>query len=149
MAVVKINSRLKHFKLLERIIELSDTGIRAAADLDDLPMYTALEAMAQLAALHVRHGLKFGRHAFLLKVVHSRWPGQDGLSGRFRLSANLRSRSSNAFAYDVRAQGRDGMALDADLLIGTTPYDGAFREDLLKAHYQEILEKLQSESKPL
>jgi hypothetical protein len=32
--------------------------------------------------------------------------------------------------------------LDADLLIGTRPYDHQFREDILAAHYSDILDRL-------
>jgi len=134
---------LKHFKLVARIIDVSAAGIRGEADFECMPMYGCLEAMAQLAALHVRYCLDFERHAFLLKVNHGRWPVRDALEGSYRLSADLYSQSSNAFAYQVKVQGSVDAIWIADLLIGTKSYDGEFREDVLKAHYKEIFRKLQ------
>ena len=49
---------------------------------------------------------------------------------------------SNAFAYQVKAEGPAGLILNADVLIGTKPYDGDFKEDILKAHYRELFRKL-------
>ncbi len=143
MASIEIHSRLKHFKLLARITHVSAAGICGETDFECMPMYGCLEAMAQLAALHVRYCLDFERHAFLLKVNYGRWPAREALEGRCRLSADRYSQSSNAFAYQVKVQGSADTILSADLLIGTKSYDGEFKEDVLKAHYKEIFGKLQ------
>ena len=108
-----------------------------------MPVYGALESLAQLAALHARHLLDFARHAFLLKVNCGRWPVQGDLTGRFKLSADLASQSSNAFAYRTKAQGPVDTVLIADLYIGTIQYDGEFQEDILKTHYCKVFRKLQ------
>jgi hypothetical protein len=145
MVCMTIHSRLKHFKLVDRITQVSAEGILGEADFDGMPAFGGLEAMAQLAALHVRHNFDFERHAFLLKVNHGRWPARDDLQGHFHLSADLYSQSSNAFAYHVKAQGPGEGDLCADLLIGTKPYDGEFKEYMLKAYYRRIFRKLRAD----
>jgi hypothetical protein len=142
VATISIHSGLRHFNLLTRITRVSAEGMEAIADLHRRPSFCGLEAMAQLAALHVRHGLRFRRHAFLLKVTRGRCPGLAELQGCYRLTAERYSQSSHGFAYRVRAQGAGEGMLDADLLIGTRPYDHQFREDILAAHYSDILDRL-------
>ncbi len=143
MESLKIRSRMKHFKLVSRITRFSARVICGEADFDHLPVFGGLEALAQVAALHVRCCLQFERHAFLLKVDGGFWPAQDALTGCYRLRADLGSRSSNAFAYRVQAEGPPGVMLTADLLIGTKPYDGLFKEEILKPHYRALFEALQ------
>jgi hypothetical protein len=143
MAAIRITSRLRHFSLLARITRITADGIGAIADLNGMPDYCGLEAMAQLAALHVRHCIDFQRHVFLLKVNRGRWRLQDKLQGCYRLSAERYSQSSHAFAYRVKGQGPGDGMLTADLLIGTRPYDHEFREDILKMHYKNIFSRLQ------
>ena len=145
MAAVKMTSRLRHFSLLARITRVSEEGMDAMADLDGKPAFCGLEAMAQLAALHVRHGIQFRRHAFLLKVTRCRWPVEEVLRGSYRLTAEQYGRSSHGFVYRVRALGPGDEELDADLLIGTRPYDRQFREDILVAHYMSIFNRLQQD----
>jgi hypothetical protein len=142
MATVKMISLLRHFRLLTRITWVSPEGMGAMADLHRKPAFCGLEAMAQLAALHVRHGIDFRSHAFLLKVTRSRWPRGGSLQGRYRLIAERYSQSSHGFAYRVKAQGPGDGVLDADLLIGTRPYDHQFRKDILEAHYRNIFNRL-------
>lgn len=143
MAAITVHSRLRRFSLLTRIARVSAEGMSAIADLDRKPVFCGLEAMAQLAALHVRHCIHFQRHAFLLKVTHGRWPLQDALQGCFRLTAERYSQSSHGFAYRVRAGGPEEEMLDAEMLIGTHPYDHQFRKDILEAYYRDIFDRLQ------
>jgi hypothetical protein len=142
MAPIRIHSRLQHFNLLTRITRVSLSGIAAMAEFHEMPAYIGLEAMAQLAALHVRHCTFFQRHAFLLKVHRYRWFPQKALPGRYRLTAERDSQGSDAFTYRVRALGPVDAQLDADLLIGTQSYNGEFREDILQAHYRNVFNKL-------
>lgn len=143
MEALKIHSRLRHFRLLTRITRVWAEGIDAIADLHGKPVFCGLEAMAQSAALHVRHCIRFQRHAFLLKVNRGAWLLQDALQGSYRLTAERYSRSSHGFAYRVRARGPGDGVLDADLLIGTRPYDHQFRQDILEAHYRNLFHRLQ------
>jgi hypothetical protein len=142
MAVIRIHSRLRHFNLLTRLTRVSMAGMDAIADFYGASTYCGLEAMAQLAALHVRHSTHFQCHAFLLKVHHCRWLPPGALQGRYRLTAERHSQCSNAFDYRVKALGPAGVRLDADLLIGTRPYDDEFREDILQAHYRDVFSGL-------
>ena len=143
MASVRMISQLRHFSLLTRITRVSAEGMAAMADLHGKQAFCGLEAMAQLAALHVRHAIQFRRHAFLLKVTRCRWPVEEILRGSYRLMAEQYGRSSQGFGYRVRALGPCDETLDADLLIGTRPYDRQFREDILEAHYRNIFNRLQ------
>jgi hypothetical protein len=145
MAAIKIHSRLRHFNLLTRITRVYAEGMGAIADLHQRPVFCGLEAMAQLAALHVRHCVRFRSHAFLLKVIRGRWPLRDALQGCYRLTAERYSQSSNGFAYRVRAQGSEEGAQEIDLLIGTRPYDHQFRKDILEAHYRDLFERLRGD----
>jgi hypothetical protein len=143
MASIKINSRLKHFKLVARVTQVSGAGICGEADFDRMPVFGGLEAMAQLAALHVRYCQKFERHAFLLKINRGQLPVQKALTGCYRLSAHLRSKSSDTFAYGVKAVCPAGVMFNAELLIGTKPYGSEFKEEILKAHYKALFRELQ------
>ncbi len=145
MEAIRIRSRMRHFNLLTRITRVSSQGLSAIADLHRMPVYCGMEAMAQLAALDVRHRIDFQRHAFLLKVSRGRWPVRDMLEGRYRLVAERSGQSSQGFAYRVRAQGKEEEALECDLLIGTRPYDLQFREDILTAHYQNLFKRLKGD----
>jgi hypothetical protein len=138
---------LKHFKLVSHITHVWAAGIRGEAEFERMPAFGGLEALAQLAALHVRQGLDFQRQAFLLKVDYGRWPTRDVLQGCYRLSAERRGESNNAFAYHGMAQGPGSTIWQADLLIGTTPYDSDFRQDLLKPHYRRLFEKLRADGR--
>jgi hypothetical protein len=142
MAAITVHSRLGGFDLLTRITRVSSEAMSATADLDRKPVFCGLEAMAQLAALHVRHCICFRSHAFLLKVAHGRWPTRDALQGCFLMTAERYSQSSHGFAYRVRARGPMETMMDADLLIGTRPYDAHFQEHLLEAHYREMFNRL-------
>jgi len=142
METLKIKSGMAHFRILSKILAVSSDEMAAEAELDGAPRFAGLEAMAQTAALHARHILGFERHAFLLSVGRCQMPSMAVLSGRFRVAAVLRGRSSAAFSYQVAANGPGGEDFDGDLLIGTTAYDHRFRKEALKAHYQRIWNRL-------
>ena len=145
MALIEIHSGLQHFNLLTRIDRVFSTEIGATADFNRAPAFCGLEVMAQLAALHVRHGTLFQRHAFLLKVHRYRWRPRKALPGCYRLTAECLSQSSDAFTYRVWALGPEDAQLDADLLIGTQAYNDEFREDILQAHYRNVFYRLQQD----
>jgi hypothetical protein len=145
VAALSIQSGLRHFNLLTRINRVSAEGMEAIADLHRKPPFCGLEAMAQLAALHVRHCLLFQRHAFLLKVTRGQLPRLAELRGSYSLAAERYSQSSQGFAYRVRGHRAGEQLLEADLLIGTRRYDDLFREDILEAHYRSIFNRLRQE----
>lgn len=142
MRLLTIKSGMAHFRIVSKILAVSTDGMEAEAELDGAPRFAGLEAMAQAAALHARYILKFERHAFLLRVRRCQMPPTAVLSGRFRVAAVLRGRSSEAFVYRVTASGPGGMDFDGELLIGTMAYDDRFRKEALKAHYQKIWNRL-------
>jgi hypothetical protein len=142
MEIVKINSRIQHFKIVSKILESYPGGIDAEAVFHTDPLYTGLEAMAQTAALHVRHSLRFERHAFLLSVHHCQMPPIGALTGVFRVTAGLRNRSSEAFLYHAVVSGPHGADFHSELLIGTRAYDDGFKKEVLAAHYQKMWARL-------
>jgi hypothetical protein len=144
MARLTIKSHMPCFQLIRRITHVSDRRVRADATFAQWPVYTGLEAMAQLAALHVRCSLAFERHAFLLKIDRCDLPPLETLNGDFSLTAERVGQSSQSFAYRVIAQGPDDLTLQAQLLIGTLDYDEQFKKDRLKQHYQKIFEALRN-----
>lgn len=142
METLKITSRMPCFRVVSKVLEISPDGIEARALFDGDPPYTGLEAMAQTAALHVRHSLRFDRHAFLLSVHHCQLPEIVALAGPFRIKAEMRGRSSEAFVYKVTANGPQGVHFDAELLIGTRDYDDRFKKEILFAHYRKMWDRL-------
>jgi hypothetical protein len=142
MARLTIHSRMPCFQLIRHVTDISSRDVRAETAFAQWPVYAGLEAMAQLAALHVRYSLAFERHAFLLKVDRCDLPPLETLDGSFRLSAERVGQSSQSFAYGVTAQGPDDLALQAQLLIGTLDYDGRFKKEHLKQHYRKLFKAL-------
>jgi hypothetical protein len=142
MAQLTIKSHMAGFQLLRRVTDVSKRRMQADARFAQWPVYTGLEAMAQLAALHVRHNLAFDRHAFLLKVGCCDLPALKTLEGGFSLTADCVSQSSQSFAYRVVALGPEDVIMRAELLIGTQDYDEQFSKDRLKHHYRKLFETL-------
>lgn len=142
MAILTIAGRLPHFQLIAGITFVARHRIRGVAELEQAPVYAGLEAMAQLAALHVRHSMAFERHAFLLKIDRCDLPAGDTLDDALYLTADLVGHSSQAFAYRVASEESKGPPLQAELLIGTRAYDRQFKRDLLEARYRELFDTL-------
>lgn len=142
MARLTIDSHMPCFQLIRRVTDVSNRRIQAVAAFAQWPVYTGLEAMAQLAALHARYSFDFERHAFLLKVDRCDLPMLETLAGDFSLTAERVSQSSQSFAYGVIAQGVDDLTIQAQLLIGTLDYDEHFNKDRLKPYYRKLFEAL-------
>jgi hypothetical protein len=144
MARLTINSHMAGFQLIRRVTDVSDRRIQADAAFAQWPVYTGLEAMAQLAALHVRYSLVFERHAFLLKIERCDLPTLETLAGDFSLTAERTGQSSQSFAYGVIAQGPGDLTMQAQLLVGTLDYDERFKKDRLKRYYRKLFEALRN-----
>jgi hypothetical protein len=144
MARLTICSHMSCFQLIRRVTDVSIRHVQADVAFAKWPVYTGLEAMAQLAALHVRYSLDFERHAFLLKIDRCDLPMLEALDGDFRLNAECIGQSSQSFAYGVTAQGPDGITIQARLLIGTQDYDERFKKDRLKQYYRKLFEALRN-----
>ncbi len=138
MATIEISSRLDHFHMIDAIRQVKDESIAAIACFDHAPAFAGLEAMAQLAALHVRYRIDFRRHAFLLKVVHCQGLPRSVLDGRYLFEARLESHSLNAFRYGVTAEGDAEDPISSELLIGVRDYDEQFQGNHLQGHYQKM-----------
>lgn len=142
MARLTIDSHMPCFQLIRRVADVSNRRIQAVAAFAQWPVYTGLEAMAQLATLHARYNLDFERHAFLLKVDRCDLPTLETLSGDVSLTAERVSQSSQSFAYGVIAQGPDDLTMQAQLLIGTLDYNEDFKKERLKQYYRKLFEAL-------
>jgi len=138
MAALTVSSGLDGFRLIQGISHVSEGEIVGRTRLDKAPLYTGLEAMAQLAALDVRRRIDFSAHAFLLKVARCRWPGAETLDGLFRLEARAGSRSLRAFIYRTRAVGPAGLDIEAEMMFGIVDYGKDFQEQHLRHHYREL-----------
>ncbi len=125
--------------MVDRITHLDAIRICGCKRFGSAPRYAGLEAMAQLAALHTRYVVDFRSHAFLLKIRLCRLPAAGLLNDRYRLKADLLGQSSRAFAYRIEGRGPDECRLQAELLIGTRPYDGLFQQVVLEPHYRRIV----------
>lgn len=132
--------------MVDRITCLDARRIGGCKRFCSTPRYAGLEAMAQLAALHARYVMDFRRHAFLLKIRMCRLPAAGLLNDRFRLEADLLGQSSRAFTYHIEGRGPDECRLQAELLIGTRPYDSLFQQAVLEPHYQRIVACLRSDT---
>lgn len=144
MAALTITCGLGGFRLVRHISHFSEEKIVGEAQFDQAPLYVALEAMAQIAALDVRRRIDFKAHAFLLKISHCRWPAQGVIDGCFSIQAIPGSRSRRAFAYGASAQDPAGLMLEAELMIGTVAYDQDFQQQCLQEYYRNLFTCLQN-----
>lgn len=142
MATLNISSGLDAFRLIASITEMTPDAICGRTHAGKRPLFTGLEAMVQLAALHVRHCQQFQRHAFLLKVHRCRMPGLQVLEGQFCLSARLHAKSSHVFAYDVAAEGSGDVELSGSVMIGSQSYDDHFQKSVVTTYYQNLVSDL-------
>ena len=129
------------FLPLDGIASVDATELTAWKQAGELPFFLALEAAAQTAALHLRWLEDFGAHAFLLSLESCRWPSAP-LSGRLEIRARLRGRSAGAASYGVSLSPPRAPALSLQAHIGLTPYDAAFRRDILRDHYRALFRRL-------
>jgi len=147
MAELKIHSGLTGFRLLDRISQVMEQGIQGEKNFEGSPSYLGIEAMAQLAALHVRYLSNFEKHAFLLKVGTCFLPKTDLLEGLWRFEGELLNQSSQAFTYQIMATSEDQLYFQGEFLIATIPYDGSFQQELLQQHYRRLFSCLCNDSK--
>lgn len=138
MATIKVRSGLAHFHLIDSIQCVDAGNIEGLSCLENMPTFCVVEAMAQLAALHVRFRTEFRRHAFLLKIVRCRGRSWGIMDGTCRCKAQLKGHSVNAFRYYVTAESKMGSLSAGELLIGVRDYDERFQQGLLQGHYQKL-----------
>ena len=144
MATVNIRSPIRRFRMIDTILRLEDDIIEGMADFVRAPAFAGLEAMAQLAALHVRWRVDFSRHAFLLSVVRCHGLPDRELDGTLQLQGRVTAHSMHAIRYRVTAATGAGKRLTAELFIGLRDYDTRFRSQRLQDHYREMVARLQA-----
>ena len=144
MATLTIHSQMDGFLLVDAILDVDAQGMSGHTNFQCAPSFAALEAMAQLAALHVRYRIDFKRHAFLLKVIHVNGLMHNNLDGQLHLEARIESHSRDAWQYQVTAlmEGINGM--DGRLIIGVRDYYEYFQDHRLRCHYQKRFAALRS-----
>ncbi len=141
-----IRTGLKRFLLVDRLLRVDAGAIEGIRAFSNAPVFLGLEAMAQLGALHVRYLCAFERHAFLLKVNRCVLPRTDVLNGSLLIHGNLTGRSESAFTCALSAEQNGRRLLEAECIFAVVPYDRAFREEILKYHYQEVFSCLKNGS---
>ncbi len=145
MERIVIHTGLDDFLLLDRIEETGPDRITGFRRFSEAPAYLAVEACAQLCALHVRYLTGFDCHAFLLGIPQCRLPDAEILSGEYRINATLQSRSDRAFSYNVTAE-HGSSPVSGKFMIATVPYDRKFRKEILQPHYRKVFACLQNAS---
>jgi len=148
MERIVLRSGLSGFVLLDEISHAGPDSVKGSKRFESAPPWLGIEALAQLGAYHVRFLCGFEKHAFLLGVKHCVLPRRPELTGPWRLSGTLGSRSSSAFSYDLTGTGPDEDILRGEFLFATAEYDGdALREDILRTHYEKVFSCLRSGSR--
>ncbi len=144
---VNIRSGREGFCLIDRISLTGRDEIRGSCTLTGGPLFTLIEALAQLGALHVRYLTGFTRHAFLLKIGRCTFPGGAPPAGACLLRGRQTAQSQTTFAYHLEA-GREGILLmEGEFLFTTIDYDERFGREALARHYGMLFSCLSNDSK--
>lgn len=142
------------FVLLDAVIAVRDTGLRAWRQLRQAPFWHVWEAAAQCAALHQRYRCGFERHAFLLGMAGTPtaalWglPEACALNGRLELQAVLVQQGDGAALYTLEttytpaAGGVSCRNACWEVRVGLRAYDGRFRAGRLRQRYEELFQWL-------
>jgi hypothetical protein len=142
--VIKINSGLPDFLLLDAITEVGGKTIAGAREFSAALPWLGIEALAQLGAFHVRQLTGFQKHAFLLKINRFLLPHSETLQGRYLLQGTLVSRSKAAFVYELQAIKGKMLEFSGNFLYAVVDYDDSFAESKLHNHYLRIFRCLQN-----
>jgi hypothetical protein len=146
-ANIVINSGLKGFILLDRVLEVSSSRIVGAKSFTGMPAYLTLESLAQLGAFHIRYVTGFSRHVFLIKIVSCSLPLRTAMEGEYVLSGNLAGRSDSSFRCFLEAEKDKETAAEAELLYAAVDYDYNFKKGILHDHYEKVFSCLQRDLK--
>lgn len=142
--IIKINSGLPNFLLLDAITSVEEKTIVGAREFShDFP-WLGIEALAQLGAFHVRERTDFQKHAFLLKINRFLLPPSATLQGRYLLQGTLVSHSRAAFVYELQAIKGKMLEFSGNFLYAAVDYDDTFTESRLRNHYLRIFRCLQN-----
>jgi hypothetical protein len=146
-ANIVINTGLKGFIMLDRVLEVTASRIVGTKCFTGVPAYLPLESLAQLGAFHVRHITGFSRHVFLIKIVSCSIPLRIAMEGEYILSGNLLGRSDSSFRSFVKAERDKETAAEAELLYAAVDYDHNFKKGILHDRYIKVFSCLQRDLK--
>lgn len=135
---ISINTGLDGFVLLKGIKTVSPQAISGWTQLVENQSFLAMEALAQLGAIHARYLCDFNFHAFLLKVNHFDQMAPIIMNDPLDLTAELRVRTQSAFTYGLKAVSNNEFICNAEFSFAILPYDKRFKKQETKAHYQRI-----------
>jgi hypothetical protein len=143
-----IHSGRNSILMLDAIASVDAMQICGVRSFSDEPLWTGLEALAQLGAFHARYITMFDRHVFLLKIDHCSFPAAESLTGDYAFSGELISRSDSAFYYRLAAEKSDQPAFKGEFLFAAVDYDQKFVGDTLRTHYEKTFLCLLKDMKP-
>lgn len=132
--------------MLDIVCGWDDTEIFAGRHFREEPGFCALEACAQLCALHVRKRTEFTCHAFLLSISSAAPLPPPILSGKACLEARLKGISQKAFSYKAAIRFKEHPCIQVVLTIGTSDYGKIFKQEHLEHYYRELFASLISET---
>ncbi len=141
-----IRSGLQGFCLIDRIDRVDQEEIRGSCTLAGGPVFTLIEALAQLGAIHVRWLTGFTRHAFLLKIGRCTVPEGIPPAGACLLRGIQTAGSATTFAYRLRAEQEGALLMEGEFLFSTIDYDERFSCETLSRHYGMLFSCLSSDS---
>lgn len=136
--MIVINTGLKGFIMLDGVIEVSTAHIVGTRSFCDAPVYTGLEALAQLGAYHVRHLTGFSKHIFLIKIAHCSLPTGKFMDGEHFLSGNIIAQSEASFHCLLKAEKENKSVMEGEFLFAAVPYNHNFKSGRLRHHYAKV-----------
>jgi hypothetical protein len=143
---VNMRSGLSGFCLIDRISRTGKDEIRGSCTLTGGPLFTLIEALAQLGALHIRYLTGFTRHAFLLKIGRCTLPGGAPAAGACLLRGRQTAQSGTSFAYHLEAGPEGTLLMEGEFLFTTIDYDERFSGQELSRHYGMLFSCLSNDS---
>jgi len=144
---IVINTGLKGFVILDRVLEVSASHIVGTRSFSDAPVYLGLESLAQLGAYHVRYLTGFSRHVFLIKITHCSLPPEMNMEGEYLFSGNILSQSDSSFYSRLKAKKEGEPVMEGEFLFAAVDYDHNFKKDVLRRHYVKVFSCLQKDLK--
>lgn len=142
MADFHIHTHLQEILMIDAISRWDDKRILAGRKFNGEPGFCAVEACAQLSALHVRKRTGFACHAFLLALISVSPLPPGKITGTARLDATLEGISRRAFSYKTTIRLNGCGSIRADLIIGTVDYGEEFNQDCLQHRYETLFSVL-------
>ena len=146
-AEIVINTGLRSFVMLDRVLEVSTFHIVGARTFSDDPVFLGLESLAQLGAYHIRYLTGFSRHVFLIKIDHMILPLGNVMVGEHLLRGNLLYQSDSSFLCRLKAERGNKIVMEGELLFAAIDYDHNFQSDNLRHYYKKVFSCLQKDIK--